>query len=283
MSSAIRKSIRDHQLITFLIFAFGYTWVFQIMLAALAPHQAQSMSNFRLAVYGPSLSALLVPLIAYGPSGLLEFLRRRLTPKGGLVWYVVALFLIPALLLALRIVHSYIFPDLPVKLPPLKGQAENILVGFLMALTFGPFAEELGWRGFAQPELQKRMSPLLASLVLGVIWWAWHMPSLLIPVYQWAVGAIPLMPYLLLIMPGSVLAAWIYNHSDGSVIPVILFHGSMNFFVGFLGFKSPFFLTFVLIGLWGVALTVALFWGFRLSTSKKRPISSFSDTTTAMT
>jgi membrane protease YdiL (CAAX protease family) len=282
MSSALRKSVRGHTLITFLIFAFGYTWVFQILLAAFAPDKAQSMSNFRLAVYGPSLGALVVPLIAYGPSGLVDFLRRRLVPRGSLILYAVALALIPALLLVLRVVYSRIFPDVLLEIPSLQGQVGSILIGFLAALTFGPFAEELGWRGFALPELQERMNPLLASLILGFIWWVWHLPSLLIPAYQWAVGNMPMLLYLLLIMPGSVLAAWIYNHSDGSVIPAILFHGSMNYFMGLLGFNSPYFLTFVLAGLWGVALTVALFWGLRLTSSENKPVSTLLGTTTAM-
>ena len=151
----------------------------------------------------------------------------------------------------------------------MKGQSLNILLGFLMALTFGPLAEELGWRGFALPELQNQMKPLLASFVLGVIWWAWHLPSLLIPAYQWAVGGMPALLYLATILPGSVMAAWIYNHSNGSVIPAILFHGSMNFFVGFLGFNSPNFLTFVLGGLWVISILVGLIWGPALSRPRK--------------
>jgi len=160
MFTKIRNYINTNQLTTFLLIAFGYSWTFLILLARFAPHQAQLIGNFRLAVYGPTLAALIVPLLIAGPKGFLKFLGRRLTPKGSPIWYGVALFLIPVLLLILRGIHSLVFPGLPLELPVLKGQAANILVGFLMALTFGPLAEELGWRGFALPELQKRLNPL---------------------------------------------------------------------------------------------------------------------------
>lgn len=258
MLSTIRTFTRKHQLGVFLGIAFGYTWIFQVLLALVFPEEAQRAGYFRLAVYGPTLAALIIPLIASGPKGLAAFLRERLAPRGNPILYGVVLFLIPAMLLVLRGIHSLAFPEITLEMPILSGQAMPILAGFLSALTFGPLAEELGWRGFALPEIQKRLNPLPASLVLGLIWWAWHLPSLLIPAYQWAVGGIPALLYLLCIMPGSVLAVWIYNRSNGSVVPAILFHGSMNYFLGLLGFNSPYFIPMVFGGLWLCAILAAI-------------------------
>jgi hypothetical protein len=43
-------------------------------------------------------------------------------------------------------------------------------------IPFSPLAEELGWRGYALPRLEKAFPPLLSSMILGIIWAAWHVP-----------------------------------------------------------------------------------------------------------
>lgn len=41
---------------------------------------------------------------------------------------------------------------------------------------FGGGFEELGWRGFLQPELEKKISSQIVPLILGAIWACWHIP-----------------------------------------------------------------------------------------------------------
>ena len=43
----------------------------------------------------------------------------------------------------------------------------NANLFFVKNFLAGPLGEELGWRGFAQIELQKKYSPLKASLIIG--------------------------------------------------------------------------------------------------------------------
>src|SRR5262249_28073762 len=48
--------------------------------------------------------------------------------------------------------------------------------GGLYFMIFGSlFAEELGWRGFGQPRLQRIIGALPASLVIGLVWSTWHL------------------------------------------------------------------------------------------------------------
>ena len=48
---------------------------------------------------------------------------------------------------------------------------------FLLILVLGgPMGEEFGWRGLVLPLLLRRWSPLLASLLLVVLWLVWHLP-----------------------------------------------------------------------------------------------------------
>ncbi len=41
---------------------------------------------------------------------------------------------------------------------------------FVKTIVSGPLGEELGWRGFALMELQKKYSPLKSSIIIG-FWW----------------------------------------------------------------------------------------------------------------
>ena len=47
---------------------------------------------------------------------------------------------------------------------------------FFKNLLAGPLGEELGWRGFAQQELQKKYSPLKAAMIISFWWGIWHTP-----------------------------------------------------------------------------------------------------------
>lgn len=45
----------------------------------------------------------------------------------------------------------------------------------LMAIVGGGM-EELGWRGFLQPEVEKHLPFIPATLIVGIIWTCWHIP-----------------------------------------------------------------------------------------------------------
>ena len=48
-------------------------------------------------------------------------------------------------------------------------------LGFLIMIPFVGIAEEAGWRGFLQPELEKRMPFPLSVLTVAAIWDIWHL------------------------------------------------------------------------------------------------------------
>lgn len=110
-------------------------------------------------------------------------------------------------------------------------------VAILMATLkgAGPLGEEPGWRGFALPRLQEKLSPLLASLTLGSLWFVWHLPLFLIP--SWSSS--PIVAFGLIIMGLTFLLSFGFNFSGQSVMVAILMHGTFNasssFLSGFLG------------------------------------------------
>jgi membrane protease YdiL (CAAX protease family) len=94
-------------------------------------------------------------------------------------------------------------------------------------LFFQCHGVEAGWRGFALPRLQARVSPLVACLVLNVFWPLWHF-------FLWmAEGRSVSSPeywgqtYLEL-LPATVIIVWFYNRSKGSILVAGIAHAAAN-------------------------------------------------------
>ena len=43
-------------------------------------------------------------------------------------------------------------------------------------MLFGGGLEETGWRGILQPELEKKYGYTIATILVSIIWWLWHLP-----------------------------------------------------------------------------------------------------------
>jgi uncharacterized protein len=78
--------------------------------------------------------------------------------------------------------------------------------------------EELGWRGYALPQLQARYSPLTANLMVGVVVAIWHL--------RWIMNGDLPMIYLPAIIAATILFGWIVNSTQGSVLLALLFHAA---------------------------------------------------------
>lgn len=89
------------------------------------------------------------------------------------------------------------------------------------------FGEEAGWRGYLLPALQTRMSALSASLLLGVVWFAWHVPLAFLPGSENAAFPLPL--WGVSIVASAVVYTWLFNNTGGSVLAATLLHAGYNF------------------------------------------------------
>jgi len=99
---------------------------------------------------------------------------------------------------------------------------------FIANIFYGPMGEELGWRSYALNVLQKKHSPLIASLIIGILWGFWHFPLWFMSGYSGYTLAI----YILFFMAGlislSVFLAFFYNQSK-SILVAIWIHFLFNF------------------------------------------------------
>lgn len=88
--------------------------------------------------------------------------------------------------------------------------------------------EEFAWRGFLQGQLTRQFGILPGIMLLAAIWWAWHLPALLMgynfPEHPY-LGAFVLFP--LLMIGASLFFGWLTIKS-GSFWPAALAHGTVN-------------------------------------------------------
>ena len=99
---------------------------------------------------------------------------------------------------------------------------------FIANILYGPMGEELGWRSYALNELQKKHSPLVSSLVIGLLWGLWHFPLW----FMSGFGSYALVLYILFFMISlislSVFLTFFYNQSRNILIAIWI-HFLFNF------------------------------------------------------
>jgi membrane protease YdiL (CAAX protease family) len=194
----------------------------------------------------PSLAALIVCCWS-GPAQIRRLLTRFRPVGNGTPWrdalpsYGVLTAVLPPCLLAVYALRS-LLPGPEYSQP--AGIFGPALAASLLTAAFldqGAVLEELGWRGYALPELQAGLlSPLGAAVLVGVGWGLWHVPR---DVVAGVIDRLGLLQYLLLFLPAfvsgtvtmSIIAAYFVNRSGGSVIPAIMVHGLGNDAVGLSG------------------------------------------------
>ncbi|HEY2780486.1 MAG TPA: CPBP family intramembrane glutamic endopeptidase [Steroidobacteraceae bacterium] len=97
--------------------------------------------------------------------------------------------------------------------------------------------EEIGWRGFLTPLMVQRFGFTAGTLMIGVIWAAWHMPLLLFADYNSGTPWWFSMPCFCALTIGlSVIMAW-FRQVSNSVWPCAILHASHNLFIQ--GFFTP--------------------------------------------
>jgi membrane protease YdiL (CAAX protease family) len=120
------------------------------------------------------------------------------------------------------------FPSADFSVSTISTALFSLHAGFFVSLFLrGAMGEELGLRGFALPRLQENNSPFRSSLIIGVLWGAWHLPVLI------GRDLLSIVAFSLLSFGLSFLFTHLFNGSRGSLIPVLLFHATQNWEDGF--------------------------------------------------
>ena len=208
--------VRRHQLAAFVVLAYALSWWAWVWFRL----DRENVGAPILPV-GPLLAALIVLFLVGGWPEVKDLLRSIVRWRVGWVWYLVALGLPVALTL------TALGLDLLLGAEPVAGfrppAPADLAVRFVFILFWIGLGEEPGWRGFALPRLLAGRTALKAALILGIIHLVWHLPLLGVEY-----DAANLLPWGITVVCFSIVTAWIWLATGGSVLMPMLMHASNN-------------------------------------------------------
>ncbi len=231
--------LRRQPLVSFFVIAFAWTWAFVIVFLILFP-LPDIMVRTTPGDFGPLIAAIVMSGVVAGRAGVKQLLKRIVQWRVGLVWYAFALIGMPLLYIAS-------IAAVPGALASFKApELSTVLlypVFYVVLLAIGgPLTEEPGWRGFALARLQQRWGPLVGTVILGLMWAAWHLPNYFRPDWAAVNGGLSftgIAAFAIVAVSMSMIITWAFNHTGGSILIAILIHASLNFSQGLTGDLFP--------------------------------------------
>jgi uncharacterized protein len=219
--------LRRTPLLSYFALTFAWSWACWALAPAVKAQLPWLATLLMFAgSFGPSLAAVVVIANNCGRAGLRAWMSRCLRWRIGWGWLAFAL-LFPLTVMCVAAVLHIALGGAIAPSPSSGHLLMTTMNFFLVLLLGGPAGEEFGWRGFALPTLQHRFGWRTASLGVGVVWGAWHLPLFFIDGTSQA--HIPLALFLLSVVAMSVLFAWLVNHTAGSLTGALLLHTAVNF------------------------------------------------------
>jgi hypothetical protein len=184
---------------------------------------------FLIGGFVPSIVGIFLTRIYDHKSGLKELLKSSINLKIGFQTFVI-IFIYPITIGILQLIiyrliggsfdYSQFIKQLPSVLP---------------LVILGPLSEEFGWRGFLQKRVNIEFSPILSSLIIGIIWSLWHLPLFYMLGTSQHDFNMPFMPFMISVISSSFIYTYVYIKSHGSLFSAILLHWVGTFIMQVIG------------------------------------------------
>ena len=217
---------------------------------------------------GPSVAGLVCIGAAAGRAGMRDLVSRIMRWRVGMRWYLIALLTAPVIAVATLIALRPVTTAYPPALLTVDNPVMLVFIALVTGLVVGLF-EEIGWTGFAVPQLRQGHGLFTTGVTVGVVWGVWHLPLFLwtsgdaTGTLDWALF-LPALVFCLGILPAyRVLMVWVYDQT-ASLLLAILMHAALTGGVALLIMPpemkgGPLVAWYLLIAgiLWGAAALVA--------------------------
>jgi len=219
--------------IRFFIVTFLWSWLILIPIALLINFRIIEIdvSNLLIALpisfigaLGPAAGAFFSLYTINGKEAVKEYCKKFISLKlGWKTWISMFLILGGAYFIAWIIPEFFGEKRIPAFIPI------YIFPVYLLLMIFvGGGQEEIGWRGYILPFLEKKFGLIMGSLILGIIWSIWHIPLWFIPgttqVYMNFIA------FTFMTIGYSYIFSWIIELSSNRLLSGLVVHGIANGF-----------------------------------------------------
>ena len=263
MTERLASWIARHPLLTLCLIMFGVEFTAATLYilygrGAISFKLPDSL-YFILSILHPAVAAVVVTYAISGRKGVRELFARFLIARVSVWWYVFIFAFYAIVMLSGNLLHVTFGgakPAIPVAGDPLW----EILVKFGIFLLFGVVTntEEIAWRGVALPQLQARYNnALMSALVIAIPEVMLHAPDYFVDGinFRKAVGVVG---FTIFTMALSVIFAWVFLNTKGSLLIVTLLHASGNAWSNLLTDEQvePFYYAIAIIVMFAIAVTL---------------------------
>lgn len=214
----MKEIIKKHPLILFYGLTFGGMFVISFVMMILLSSVPIYLSV--LTQWSPALAAIIIISIQNDKFEFRSIVIKTSIKLKYLQWYIIAS-IIPVVICGMGYILLLI-----IQIPQWNEIKCNFYnedyFFYLLAMLFGCYGEEIGWRGFMLPFLCRKYSLFLSSLIVGICWGLWHL--------YFKAGFSVFTVYMIMVIEISFIISWLCSKTQNNIMVAIIFHTSFNFF-----------------------------------------------------
>jgi membrane protease YdiL (CAAX protease family) len=213
----IKKIVIKHPLIVYYI-ACLLLWVI-LGLTNMALFSSSFKYTLVFPQLAPALAAFIVVGITGGKAGIFGLLQKVSVKKSSIKWGLVAV-VIPVMCCVIAYIGLTLTEFGQCTMPTFTRSIGIYAICFLATL-FGSYGEEIGWRGFMLPQLNKKHSLFISSVIVGMAWGLWHINIMRFGLFTYCL-------FILSLTCNSLLISWLCSKTKNNIFVAIVFHTIMN-------------------------------------------------------
>lgn len=211
----------------YVLSTYFVSWFIWVILAFLSIYKGFKFGElgfmilFVLGGLGPFYTALIINYRLKDKQEFKAFIKKIFMWKVNPLWYLV-IFFVPFILFSIPwLKYSLLCGN---TVPLFRQKVIIIFLLIPMNILLGGL-EEVGWRGILLPELTKKFSKILATIITSIIWSMWHLPL-------WFIKSSPqenmnIVFFIILGLCFSFLLTIIYTKTE-SIFLCIILHSIFN-------------------------------------------------------